>query len=152
MSYILKINGVEEAKSNYWNASLFSRITGTSFPRQVEQSFIWESGEYWLGWEDDIEPTPTPTTEEIIANYTERIQQRLDTFANTRNYDGILSACTYATSNVPKFAAEGQYCVDIRDTTWATSYQILDDVLSGLRPMPTIDELFTELPELIWPN
>jgi hypothetical protein len=61
---------------------------------------------------------PTAATpEQIKAEITASTQSRLDTFANTRNYDGILSACTYASSSIPKFANEGQYCVDARDAT-----------------------------------
>lgn len=101
-------------------------------------------------FEEPVVPEPTP--EEIIAQYTDAIQRRLDDFARTRGYDGILSACTYATSPTPKFATEGQYCVAQRDATWADAYTILDEVLAGTRPMPTLDELFAELPELVWPN
>jgi hypothetical protein len=97
-------------------------------------------------------PPPPPTPEQIIGEYTKEIQNRLDEFAQTRGYDGILSACTYANSPTSKFATEGQYCVVQRDATWAAAYNILDLVLSGSRPMPTLDELFTELPQLEWPN
>lgn len=79
-------------------------------------------------------------------------QARLDTFANTRNYDGILSACTYASSAVPKFQSEGQYCVNARDNTWAALYTLMADVQAGTTPMPaTIDEVVALLPELTWP-
>lgn len=94
---------------------------------------------------------PAPTAEQIIAGFTGAIQQRLDDFAKTRGYDGILSACTYATSTVPKFKAEGQYCVDARDATWAKCYEILASVESGVRPMPTLAEIIAELPALAWP-
>jgi hypothetical protein len=87
--------------------------------------------------------------DEIIQN----TQKRLDDFAKTRLYDGILSACTYATSSVPKFQAEGQYCVDARDNTWSTLYQILEDVLEGTRPQPTgYADIEGDLPTLQWPN
>ena len=98
-----------------------------------------------------VDPPP-PTTEEIISQYTAGVQQHLDTFARTRNYDGILSAATYATSQVPKFKAEGQYAVEARDATWAKCYEILAAVEAGTRPMPTLDELLAELPVLTWPN
>lgn len=79
-------------------------------------------------------------------------QARLDTFTNTRNYDGILSACTYASSAVPKFQSEGQYCVNARDNTWATLYTLMGEVQAGTRAMPaTIDEVVALLPELTWP-
>ena len=95
---------------------------------------------------------PPPTPEQIIAQYTAGVQQHLDTFAHTRNYEGILSAATYATSTVSKFKVEGQYAVEARDATWAKCYEVLASVEAGSRPMPTLDEMLAELPELVWPQ
>lgn len=79
-------------------------------------------------------------------------QQRLDAFAKTRGYDHILSACTYATSTVPAFQTEGQYCVNARDATWSKLYEILGAVQAGTRPMPAnYAEIEPELPALEWP-
>lgn len=98
-------------------------------------------------------PPPPPTPEQVQAQFVAAIQKRLDDFARTRNYDGIMSACTYATSTVPKFAAEGQYCVQARDSTWAAAYQILAEVQVGTRPMPaSIADIEPNLPTLVWPN
>ena len=103
------------------------------------------------------------TAEEIVAEHraavyklvkqvTDATQSRLDTFAATRNYDGILSACTYASSQIPKFAAEGQYCVNARDNTWATLYSIMAEVEAGTRPMPqSFADIEPDLPMLTWP-
>ena len=78
-------------------------------------------------------------------------QKRLDDFARTRNYDGILSLCTYATSAVPKFAAEGQYGVNARDATWAKLYSIMGEVQAGTRPAPVgFADIEPELPVLEW--
>jgi hypothetical protein len=80
-------------------------------------------------------------------------QKRLNDFASTRYYDGVLSLCTYATSPNPKFQAEGQYGVEARDTTWATLYEIMEEVQAGTRPMPSgYSEIESELPVLQWPN
>lgn len=82
----------------------------------------------------------------------ESTQQRLDSFARTRNYDGILSACTYATSNIPKFAAEGQTAVNLRDATWAALYQILEEVQADQRETPSVfSDIEPLLPPLEWP-
>ena len=86
-----------------------------------------------------------------MAAYTDAVQARLDEFARTRSYDGILSACSYATSTNAKFSAEGQYCVSARDETWETCYAIIAEVESGKRTMPTLGEIMAELPALIWP-
>lgn len=98
-----------------------------------------------------VDPPP-PTPEQIITQYTAGVQQHLDTFARTLGYDGIMSACTYATSTVPKFKAEGQYAMEARDATWVKCYEVLAAVEAGSRPMPTLEELLTELPVLTWPN
>ena len=99
-----------------------------------------------------LQDPPPPSPEQIIAQYTAGVQKHLDDFARTRNYDGILSAATYATSAVPKFKAEGQYAVEARDATWAKCYEILAAVQNGERPMPMLEELLSELPVLTWPN
>jgi hypothetical protein len=89
---------------------------------------------------------------QVKQEIVDATQARLDSFARTRLYDGILSACTYATSSVPKFQGEGQYCVDARDNTWATLYTILAEVEAGTRPMPTgYADVEGDLPVLEWP-
>lgn len=88
----------------------------------------------------------------LRASVVEQTQERLDNFARTRGYDGILSACTYATSTVPKFQREGQYCVTARDATWASLYQILAEVEAGTRPMPAgFEAIEPLLPAVSWP-
>lgn len=91
---------------------------------------------------------------EKFKNYIiERAHDRLDSFAMTRGYDGILSSASYATSTNEKFRIEGEYCVRMRDETWNKLYQLLNDILEGKRPIPkTFKEIEPELPELIWPN
>ena len=99
------------------------------------------------------------TAQELLAKAVEvqrqivtQVQDRLDAFARTRNYDGILSACSYATSSIPMFQAEGLYCVGARDATWAKCYDILGDVQAGTRPMPSgYSDIESELPDLVWP-
>ena len=110
-----------------------------------------------IGWLYDGEAfsppvPPVKPPEQIQAEIVDATQQRLDDFARTRGYDGILSACTYATSPTPRFAAEGQYCVEARDATWAKLYEMLDEVLAGTRPMPSgYADVEPELPALAWP-
>lgn len=106
-------------------------------------------------WAKDMTPCAVqpvvPTEAETVAIYTAKVQARLDDFAKTRNYDSMLSACTYATSTVPRFAQEAAYCVDMRDATWSTCYGIVAAVKAGNRPMPTWAQIESELPALSWP-
>lgn len=78
-------------------------------------------------------------------------EARLNDFAKTRGYDGILSACTYATSTVPQFAAEGTRCVALRDQTWATLSEILAAVEAGTKLIPeNVDTVLANMPSLTW--
>lgn len=115
--------------------------------RVVEGTPAQVDGQWTVTWvQEPLAP------EVIMAGIVEATQKRLDDFAKTRNYDGILSACTYATSAIPKFQTEGQYCVGARDATWAALYQILADVQAGTRTMPTgYADIEPDLPVLAWP-
>lgn len=89
-------------------------------------------------------------TEYAVRELTSAVQTLLDTTASTRGYDGILSACTYATSTNPVFAAEAQACVEWRDACWTHCYQVMNNVQTGLRAIPTVAELLSELPAISW--
>lgn len=89
----------------------------------------------------------------LMQSIVDATQKRLDDFARTRNYDDILSLCTYATSAVPKFKQEGQYGVEARDATWAALYTILAEVEAGTRPVPSgFADIEAILPALAWPE
>ena len=90
--------------------------------------------------------------ESVKSNITAQTQQRLDAFAQTRGYDGILSAASYAASSNPTRRVEGQYAVDCRDATWDKLYEILAAVVAQTRPIPqSFAEIESELPALAWP-
>ena len=85
-----------------------------------------------------------------LNQLTGAVQIHLDSVARQRNYDGILSACTYATSTNPTFAAEGQACVNWRDACWTKCYEVMAEVQAGNRGIPTTEELLSELPTSPW--
>lgn len=94
-----------------------------------------------------------PNSDQILINqFKTEIQKHLDIFAQERGYDNCLSCCTYADSAIAKFAAEGQYMKNKRDQYWSIGYQIIDDVQSGSREVPSLEQLFIELGPLDWPN
>ncbi len=101
---------------------------------------------------EEVEANQAAAAQALQQSIVDATQQRLDDFSRTRNDDGILSACTYATSAVPKFAAEGQYAVQARDATWAALYQFMADVQAGTQPVPTgFEDVEPLLPPLAWP-
>ena len=93
-----------------------------------ELSPVEVNGQWQQQWEvysltpEEIAANQAAAAQALQDSIVAATQQRLDDFAKTRGYDSILSACTYATSQVAEFAAEGQYCVNVRDLTWAKLY------------------------------
>lgn len=133
----------------YNDGRLNRPLAATNFASEAEPFVVlWQVEKNRLLVEA-LRPLPP---EKLLDTYTAAIQAHLDTFARTRNYDGILSATTYATSAVLKFHAEGQYAVEARDATWAKAYEIMDAIMSGQRTMPTLEEVIAELPRLTWPE
>lgn len=104
-------------------------------------------GDLWDGQAFTPPVPPAPT----IAEYQAAAQQYLDSKARERNYDGILSLCSYAVSTDPQFGPEGQAGVQWRDDVWAACYTLLAEVQAQTRPVPTLDEFRALLPPLVWP-
>ena len=90
------------------------------------------------------------TEEQIQAHLTQVVQNYMDKTVQTRGYDNIHTACTYANSTDETFRAEGAACVSWRDAVWRKCYDILAEVKAGTREIPTEEELLAELPVLDW--
>jgi hypothetical protein len=88
---------------------------------------------------------------DIQADYERAIQDHLDATARLRGYDSILSACSYASGTHPKFGPEGQACLAWRSSVWEKAFEIMSAVKDGTRPLPTLAQVFAELPEMVWP-
>jgi hypothetical protein len=88
---------------------------------------------------------------QIIQTLGKAVKAHLDATVQAKDYDSIISACTYATSSVARHRDDGLACVNWRDAVWLEVYMIMDQVEAGTRPVPTIEALIAELPELVWP-
>lgn len=91
--------------------------------------------------------------ENFKADVVSRVQMRLDLFSQLRKYDSILSASSYVNSSIVNFRNEALYAVEMRDQTWNKLYQILNEVVTGVRQsIPSYEEIEAELPILQWPE
>lgn len=93
-----------------------------------------------------------PSLDDEVAGLNSAVRLHLDQVAKSRGYDNIVSLCSYATSTVAKYAAEGQAGVEWRDAVWVKCYEVLAEVEAGLREQPTVEQLIAELPAFVWPD
>lgn len=87
------------------------------------------------------------STEEIKQSYTDAIQNHMDAKAQEKNYDNIVSACSYAGYDNP-FRAEGEAYGMWRASCWKYAYEQLALILGGSIEIPTVEAFIQELPLL----
>ena len=141
--YVLTLNGQEIASAGGWNPYHFANFAGTSFPSEIPDGWKWEQDGYLLQWVAD--PIQQPTQAQVISSLTSVVQDWMDSNAQRKGYDGIVSACSYAGAPNP-FQTEGEAFLTWRGNVWAACYAIMSDVQAGNRPIPTDSELLAELP------
>lgn len=84
---------------------------------------------------------------------TGAVQAHMDSVAQAKGYDNLLSAVTYAEEPaVPQFQVEGVVFRAWRSAVWEYCYVQLTAVLKGEREVPTAEQLITELPQLVLPE
>jgi len=75
------------------------------------------------------------------------VQRHLDSVAESKGYDNIISACSYAGYTNP-FQLEGQKFIEWRGAVWAQCYQMMNDWQAGTLPEPTEQEVLDAVPAL----
>lgn len=126
----------------------------TQFQTATQSGHELIAGQWHQSWviadltQDQIEAAIEAQTKQYIADATNAVQRLLDTSAQAKGYDDIKSAALRAGYAGP-FHDEGQKFATWMDACWATCYSVMGQVLAGERAKPTLEELITELPELI---
>lgn len=97
----------------------------------------------------ELTDPPAPTAKQIETTLATAVQAHMDAIAQTRGYDNMLSAVSYADEPaVPAFQVDGLAFRAWRSTVWAKCHQVLAEVQTGARPVPSADELIGLLPEV----
>ena len=106
----------------------------------------------WLHKKDiKISEVPQELFLRVVQLARVEIAARLDAFAKTRDYDNIVSLCSYATDPLPAHAAEGQRGVNLRSACWEEIRRYSEEVATGKQPVPRLEtEIFAGLPSLTW--
>ena len=99
----------------------------------------------------DISQVPPDLLTATVDLVKIRTQSLLDNFAKTRDYDDIKSVCSYKDSTVEKFRLEAVRAIYLRDTTWESLNNYLNNVISGNASVPLgWNDIVSNLPTLSW--
>lgn len=88
------------------------------------------------------------SSEQVIKRLESEIDKYLDAQANTFRYESIRTMVTYENDPNPKFNAEGVGAKAFRSAVYTLGVNLIGEVQSGLREVPTEDELLALMPKL----
>lgn len=91
---------------------------------------------------------PPETLEQIIARLERAIDRYLDEQANSYRYESIRTMVTYENDPNPKFNAEGVGAKAFRSAVYTLGVSLISEVQSGMREVPTEEELLALMPKL----
>ena len=85
-----------------------------------------------------------------LKSYESAVDELLKNTANARGYDSAYTCLSYMNSTNPTWKAEAEVFNRWRDSVWLKCHEILNAVNAGTRPVPSIEELVSELPQIDW--
>ena len=108
----------------------------------------------WEG-KETLNPTDTPP-QAVLTLFTLAsaiVTKRLDDFAKTKDYDNIVSLCSYVDDPDENLDKEGRRGRFLRSQAWTSIRGYQNQVLTGELPVPrTEKELLACVPEFTWDN
>lgn len=91
---------------------------------------------------------PSESNEQIISRLESAIDLYLDQQAKSLRYESIKTIVSYRDDPNPKFKSEGIAGYQLRSSVYTSSIQLIDDVINGLKEVPTEAELIASLPKI----
>lgn len=119
--------------------------------RTIDEVFAFVSGLQAEGNPITIADVPLPLFGSVVKLVKDKTQSLMDAFAQTRGYDNMGSLCNYSTSGVPVYQVESARGIYLRDLTWTNLNNYINEVSTGVQPVPTswsMIEVF--LPAYTW--
>jgi len=93
---------------------------------------------------------PPLTPEQIQSQLEAVVDAHINATAQADGWDSRIT-CVLRAGYVNPWQAKGVAFGEWMDACLVYCYQVQDDVLSSIRPLPTEAELIAELPVMIWP-
>lgn len=119
---------------NYWEHAV-----GVPCPHDTPIGYVW-NGEAFAEHPDDT-----------ARRYDEKLMEHFDATAQQRRYENRVTCALRAGFPGP-FQADGLAFAQWMDACNVHGYQLIEDVKSGKRTLPTVDEFIAELPPMEWPE
>lgn len=140
----------------------YARIAGTSDIRRSDGLQIqcldgicqYEEYKAWIAVGNSPSPAPQPTQQEQFSAIERAFDQHIDAVAEARGYGRVgvrPSASCIGFAGFPnQWQAEAIKFAQWSSTCCALMIQGQQDVISGVRPMPTPEQAIAELPVMVW--
>lgn len=119
--------------------------------RTIEEVFAFVASLQTSETSITIQDVPLDLFYSVVKLVKDKTQSVMDAFAQTRGYDNMGSLCNYLTSSVPSYATEAARGIALRDQTWTALNIYINNVQTGVEPVPTSwSVLEAQLPAYTW--
>lgn len=99
----------------------------------------------------NIADIPEATIRRINVLVSDYAEDKMNTFARTKNYTDMDRAIGYMNDPDPGFVADAMRCNELRSLTWRQLNAYFAEIMAGTKPVPlTIREFDAVIPEYTW--
>lgn len=105
--------------------------------RTIDEVFVFVAGLQKESNPITIADVPIELFGSVVKLVKDKTQSLMDAFAQTRGYDNMGSLCNYSTSGIPAYQVESARGIYLRDLTWTNLNIYINEVSTGVQPVPT---------------
>lgn len=88
----------------------------------------------------------------LVSNSTRDAAFLFDSTAQSRGYNSELSCISYLTSTIETWSAEATAFFNWRDSMWSYLFAKYDEYNVHGAPLPTVEALMADAPQIVWPS